>query len=343
MLQFRRAARLCLALAAVTATLGFASGALAADNTIRLEPSAAQVAAGGTVNVKVLEKSTVAISGVSASITFDKAVLQVTTITRGSAFAAAPLFLAADAPAIASANKKGKLQNVAAAFFPPANVTAGEVEFITVGFKAIGCGTVKMTVPTGTVDSAMIDGREATYGAALKVTTTGTTVTVCDGAAGSGVPGASADASAGASIDPALGSFDPNASPSLDPAAGGSAQPGGPNAAPSGAPANFNGTLASGTEQSGWLNFAIAALAVAAAGLAVLIIVLTLIAIAAAVVGTIVVIRYWRRSVQREGQVAPATAPAGTADGSAAEVPPVEGRLGGEVPTTVIPLPNPQS
>lgn len=314
----RSAARSGIGLGVLVAILGLAGGAAAAENTIRLDPATSQVANGATFEIKVIQNGTVATSGSSATITFDKAILQVTSVTRGPAFAAAPLFLAGDAAAIAAANKNGKLQNVAVAFFPPGSVPAGEQELIRVGFKAIGCGTVKLTIPTGRVDATMLDGRTATYGANLKITTTGGTVTVCDGAAAS----AGASAPAAASSDPSLapgespiasdagglippGSIDPNASASAEPAASGSPAPGA-SAAPSASAIDL-GLVGSTGAQSGWLDFALAALAVAAAGLATLIIVLTVIAITGAIVGVIVAIRLWRRYAEKDALAAAVT------------------------------------
>ena len=290
----RRAKSITLALAVLGAILGLAGGATAADNTLSIDPATSDIADGATFNVRVVENATVAVSGVSATITFNKGILQVTSVTRGSAFASAPLFLAGDAAAIASANKSGKLQNVAVAFFPPTSVPAGKQEFLTVGFKAIACGTVDMTVPTGRVDATMLDGRTATYGVNLKLTTTGATVTVCGGVAG---------ASPGASDNPVpseSGSLDPTASASVEPSASGSPDPAGGATASAPPPAGSVG--GSTGDQSGWLNFALAALAVAAAALAALIIVMTLVAIVAAVVGAIVLIRVWRRYAEKDAQ-----------------------------------------
>jgi len=317
----RRAVRLALVLALTLASVGIAGGASAAAavaGTVKLSPATTQVDNGGTFNIVVTSNAAIPISGVSASVTFNKAVLQVTTITRGSAWASAPLFIAGDAPAIAKANSKGVLQNVAASFFPPGNVPAGDQQFITVGFKAIACGTVTMTVPIGRVDSTMLDGRAATYGTTMKVTTTGATVTVCQGGGG-------ASSSPGASDVPS-GSIDPNASPSTGP--GDSAQPSAstdagssPSAtAPTPAPSD-NGSGSGGgtpgggtTEQNSWLTFALAALAVSAAGLALLILVLTIVAIIAATVGAAFVFRLWRRYTAADAAAHP---PAATADPSA--------------------------
>jgi hypothetical protein len=315
----RRGARLVLVLAVALASLGIAEGTSAASvtGTIKLDPPTTQIDNGGTFNIKVISNTTVPISGLSASILFNKAVVQVTSITRAAAWTSAPLFLAADAKAIATANQKGNLQNVAAAFFPPGTVPAGSQDFVTVAFKAIACGTVAMTVPMGRVDSSMLDGRSATYGNAIKITTTGATVIVCQGGAGaSGSPVAS---SSGALPSDSL---DPNASPSVAPTD--SPQPDGSSAPPSAAASAPVDTGSGGTtaEQSGWLTFAMAALAIAAAGLATLILVLTIAAIVAAVTGAIVVIRVWNRYSDKDAGSTGDSPPATPTDGAtAAEAP----------------------
>jgi hypothetical protein len=347
-MRFRRAARSGLVFAVLVGILGFAGGTAAAGNTIRLDPAITQVANGATFSIKVIQNAAVATSGTTVSIGYDKAVLQVTSVIRGSAFASAPLFLAGDGAAIANANKTGKLKGVAAAFFPPTSVPAGEQEFITVGFKAVGCGTVNMTVliTQKQTESAMLDGRTATYGNTIKLTATGATVTVCEGGAGASAPaGASAGASALPGASDSVGpveSNDPNASASAAPAPGDSPQPGA-----SAPPMNDTAFLGTTSEQSGWLNFATAALAVAAAGLATLIIVLTIIAIGAAIVGTVVVIRVWRRGAEKDAKASlasVATVDAAATPGTATDGAPAERDAPADLPTgTAIPLPSAQS
>src|SRR5262245_53050456 len=111
-MQSRRAVRLALIVAVAAATLGLATGASAAGvtGTVRLDPATVAVDNGGSFSLKIISNAAVPISGVSATITFDKSILQVISITRAAAWASAPLFLAADAKAIATANQKGKLQ-----------------------------------------------------------------------------------------------------------------------------------------------------------------------------------------------------------------------------------------
>jgi hypothetical protein len=149
-------------------------------NSIRLEPFYTGVVEGGGFNVRVVQRTIVASSGITVSIVFDPKLLQVVSVTRASAFGAAPIFAGATASAIAAANTSGKLNQVATAFLPPANLPAGEAEFITVAFKAIACGQSELTVPSDSTDSAILDGRAASYGIPLPVTTVKGIVQACD-------------------------------------------------------------------------------------------------------------------------------------------------------------------
>jgi hypothetical protein len=325
----RRMVRLAFftgALVAAIALLAGGASAATATGTVRLDPPTQQVAQGGTFNVKIISNSSIPISGVSASIMFDKTIVQVTTITRSAAWAAAPLFLAADATAISTANQKGYLKNVAVSFFPPTNVPAGDQDFITVGFKAVGCGTVNMTLPISKnqTDATMLDGRANTYGAAMKVTTTGGSVTVCQGggAGASGSPGASDSAAPGDSGG-ALPSDSSGPGSSESPGAnGGGPLASAPPSSPPGAGAGTTTGSGGGDQQSQWLTFAIAALAISAAGLAALILVITVVAIVAAVIGASFVIRSWRKWFPAGPPTeAAATAPEGASAGAAVGAP----------------------
>jgi len=312
----RRAVRLALVLALLLATLGVAGGTSAAGvkGTIKLDPATAQAASGSTLTITVISNTSVPISGLSVSIKFDKTILQVQSITRASAWQAAPLFIAGDAKAIALANKNGYLQNVAASFFPPGSVPAGDQQYLAVVFNVIACGTATLTVPTGKVDSTMLDGRAATYGAVIPVTTTGATVTACQGGGGASTsPGPSDSGLASTSPGPSdsgLASSLPGPSDTSGPGAS-EAPSSAPSAASSESPSASQGSGASGGagsggsggngDQSTWLTFALAALAVSAAGLALLILVLT---ITATAIGAVVVIRVWRRYLGAEPSAA---------------------------------------
>ena len=154
--------------------------ALPSGNSIRIAPYCTGVVANGGFAVRVVQRATVPTSGITASIVFDRTILQVVSITRSSAFATAPIYAGAGSSAIAAANASGKLNQVAVSFLPPANVPAGEVEFITVEFKAIACGESKLELPSVSTDSAILDGREASYGIPLAIRAVSGTVQACD-------------------------------------------------------------------------------------------------------------------------------------------------------------------
>ena len=110
--------------------------------------------------------------------------LQVVSITRSSAYAAAQFFNGASASAIAAANASGKLNQVSAGFLlPPGNIPAGEADFISVEFKSIACGATAFFLPNDPADSALLDGREPTYGIPLAIHTVRGVVQACDPAA----------------------------------------------------------------------------------------------------------------------------------------------------------------
>jgi hypothetical protein len=285
--------------------LGAVANVAAAGNTLRLEPATTTVAKDATFTIRVVQNATVATSGAQVTVTFDRTKAQVTTVTRGTPYANAALFLGADAAAITNANKTGKLKTVAAAFLPPGAVPVGDKDFITVDFKATACGEIKLGLPVGAADAGLLDGRDAKYGAALKVTGTGATVTVdCGANAPTPTPVGATETPAGSVLgetsspgtdvtpDP-LASTPPGESP--PPAASGSVEPG---ASPSGSPV----ALASAdpcptcTDRSDWLDFGLAAMGVAASGLALLIVLVLIAFVGASIVGSVLLYRHWRRS-----------------------------------------------
>jgi hypothetical protein len=149
-------------------------------NSVRIEPYYTGVVKNGGFSIRVVQHATVAVSGVSASITFDPTIVQIVSVTKSSAYAAAPVFLGAGASAVTTANTNGKLANVATAFLPPSNLAAGEADFIKVEFKAIACGSTDLGMPVGSTDAAMLDGRTATYGIPLTIKTVKGMVQACD-------------------------------------------------------------------------------------------------------------------------------------------------------------------
>jgi hypothetical protein len=167
------------------------AGVAAADDALRIDPPSQSVSKGGTAAVKVIQRASVPTSGAQATVTFDPAIVQVVSLAWGTPHEPAAIFVPSDMkPAIAAANKAGKLQTIATAFIPPASVPAGDADFLVIGFKAVGCGTSELGLPVGPLDAVLLDGRPDTYGAGLPVTTRGGAVDVpCDGTTGAPAPG----------------------------------------------------------------------------------------------------------------------------------------------------------
>ena len=315
--RLRHPVRLVLVPVMLLASLGLASGSAAAGQvgSLAFSPTSVQVDNGGSFTLKIVSTASVPLSGISASIVFDQSIVQVTSVERAAAWADALIWIGADDAAIAAGNQKGKMKGVSAAYInPPANVPAGDQDFINVTFQATKCGTAAisiavapLTAQTTAVESQMVDGQEATYGEQLDMKTSGATVTVC----GPGVAPPVANAVDGASPGPTT-SASPNATASPSRPAG-SAKPAAGGATTTTTTGGSQGgdasTAAFTTEQSSWLTFALATLAVAAAGLAALILVLTIIAIAAAVIGAVVLFRVWRRRAEASRVPAPVAGP----------------------------------
>jgi hypothetical protein len=318
--HIRRYGAIAACLAVLLVSVGFVTGVSAASNTLRIDPATTAVDQGATFSVKVIQNASVATSGAQVTVTYDQGKLQVTTVTKGAPWAAAPIFAGADAKAIAAANKSGKLKTVAAAFLPPGSVPAGDQEFISIEFKAVACGQVKLSLPIGPADATFIDGRTKTYGASIKASaTTGAVVTVCAGAAGgSGGPtlapdGGSPSPVASGGVDAATSSPDLGAGssgdPVVDPSAGASDSPDPGSVLPPSPSASVMPGAAGGTAdcptcavRQDWLTFGLAALAVSAVGLALLI---TLVLAALFVAGIVGVIAFFRH--RRASREAPPT------------------------------------
>jgi hypothetical protein len=193
-----------------------ATPALAAGPTIRISPASSTVAAAGdSVTVNVIVNAATPIQGAQATVKFDKKLLQITSVTRGTEWSSADLFLGAAAGDIAKANSTGSLANAAATYIA-GTVPAGDSGLLVIAFKALACGTATLGLPVfngkgPAVGGLLLDGN----GKTVKVTSTGGTISICGGAAGS--PGASESAGTPASDAPSAMPTDstaPGASPS---------------------------------------------------------------------------------------------------------------------------------
>jgi len=164
-----------------TGALAVASTPAAAASTMAIAPAATGILAlGDTFTVAVTVDATEAVSGAEATVTFDPAVVQLRAFARGAAWAQAPLWITGND--VAKANQAGALQGVAAAFFPPDAVAAGQSDFLILTFQAVACGSSWLGLPAGApVNAQLLGGTAADYGALLPVTTSGGTATACPG------------------------------------------------------------------------------------------------------------------------------------------------------------------
>jgi hypothetical protein len=185
-----RLASLALTLGAVLAVSIFpaAAPALAGPNdTIKITPAAPVAGANGsTFTVNVVANAAVATNGVQASVTFDKAVLQIQSAAyAATGYGALPTKTPAPAPApgltnaITAANGSGKLATISTADFSD-SIPAGGADkaFFSVTFSVVACpasGTTNLGLPVGGLDALF------TYDTGLSViadpVTTGATVT----------------------------------------------------------------------------------------------------------------------------------------------------------------------
>jgi hypothetical protein len=182
-----RRVALGVAAAVVLATSVVAPPVTAATTpaTLRIEPATVSVAAGSSFSLQVTQAVPVATSGAQASINFDPKYLQVVSVTRGAAYAGAPIFLPDDVGGdIRSANVTGHLAQIAAAFTPPTAVPPGDAAFLVIQFRAVACGQSDVTLPTGgPFNAQMISGDGPDYGQPVTpVRTSGGHVTTCVGA-----------------------------------------------------------------------------------------------------------------------------------------------------------------
>jgi probable HAF family extracellular repeat protein len=170
-----------LAVPLLAGSLFVASTAAATTSTLEIAPVATStLAVGDTFSVGVAITSTEALSGAQATVTFDPAVVQLRSYTRGAAWAQAPFQIAGTT--IASSNQTGALKAVASAFFPPDAVPAGHTDFLSLTFQAVACGSTWLGLPTGgPTNATLLGGTNADYGLSIPLSTAGGTATVCPG------------------------------------------------------------------------------------------------------------------------------------------------------------------
>jgi hypothetical protein len=181
-----RQAGVALALSALlsVAAVGAAPAAIATvGNSLRIVAATTNTTLGGAFSVTIVGNSAVQVSGTSASLTFDNAKLQVTSIAKGAEWTdGGATWLGYPSGAnlatfLANANTAGKIPAIAASFLDGSSaLAAGDHTLLTVSFSVSACGDSGLGLPLGGSDGSMLDGEVATYGQGLVATSTSGTV-----------------------------------------------------------------------------------------------------------------------------------------------------------------------
>lgn len=163
----------------LVAILAVTLAMVAPGTTIRIEVDREHATSGGSFGVRLVQDAPAPTIGTQASVTFDHTKAQISSVGWGEAFAEAQVHVPTDlSAAVSHANETGELSQIAAAFLPPSGVPAGSSEFLVIDFTAVSCGRVDLGLPVGPLDAAVLDGREATSGVSMPVSTAGATVTI---------------------------------------------------------------------------------------------------------------------------------------------------------------------
>ena len=203
------------------AGLMIAAPVMADGNTLRIVPATTNAATGQTVTVRIVANASVAISGASASITFDKSHLTLVSVTKGSDWVTAGAGWGgypSTSTGISAAQNAGRVPDIGsiAAFFldGTSSIAAGDHELLSLTFQVTSCsGDLTLGLPIGPNDGSMISGASGAYGQPVTVTSTGGTLH-CGSGSGSPSPTGS---SAVSPTPLASGSDAPAASPSNPP------------------------------------------------------------------------------------------------------------------------------
>lgn len=155
-----------------------------AQNELEVLPASVTVAVGDVFAVHVAQTTVADVAGAQSTVVFDHSVLEIQSVTRGSAYAAADVFLPSDIEAaIGSANSSGTLKQTAAMFTPSDNpdvVPAGTFDFLVIKFRALKCGVSRIDLPIGPRDAVLLDGAKGSdYGHTLDIGTVAGSVRVC--------------------------------------------------------------------------------------------------------------------------------------------------------------------
>ena len=154
--KVRKLTALTAAVVLTATSFAHATPALAADNTLGINPATVPTSVGSTFSVDVVGSTELQIVGIAQGPDW---------VAGGASFLGYPA--AASTPAfLAQANATGTVPRIAA-FFVSGSLAAGDHKLLSITFEAIACGDSAIELPEA--DGAMIDGEPATLGDDLTV------------------------------------------------------------------------------------------------------------------------------------------------------------------------------
>jgi hypothetical protein len=124
---------------------------------LSINPGSTTAPPGAEFNVSIMQQANVVTTGAQTDLTFDPAVIQVVSVTRGLAYQRAALIMGVvpeppatpvpNADTIAGANVSGTLKNIATFYIPGSGtVPAGEAAFLTIKVRAVTDGRSALTL-----------------------------------------------------------------------------------------------------------------------------------------------------------------------------------------------------
>ena len=125
--------------------------------SLSINPSSTTAPPGAEFNVSIMQQANVVTTGAQTDLTFDPAVIQIVSVTRGQAYQRAALIMGVvpappatpvpNAETIAGANATGTLKNIATFYIPGSGaVPAGEAAFLTIKVRAVTDGRSALTM-----------------------------------------------------------------------------------------------------------------------------------------------------------------------------------------------------
>jgi hypothetical protein len=177
---------LLLCIAAATSSACSAAAANPSDalagaptgSTLRVDPPSQTVQKGVDFSIHIIVNGPIPLSGAQFTLAFDHASLQIVNAAWSDAASKAPILQPKElTSAVASANENGQLKMLMVAY-TGGSLPAGSTELLMVTLQPTRCGKVTLDLPVGPNDAILIDGRAATLGQGVPVSTTSAAVQI---------------------------------------------------------------------------------------------------------------------------------------------------------------------